>query len=452
VTYLLGVLFIAVGVALSIALHEVGHLVPAKRSGVKVTQYMIGFGPTLWSRRRGETEYGVKAIPLGGYIRMIGMFPPKPGADPSVLRSSSTGRWSQLMDQARQESMDQILPGDEDRVFYKLPVWKKLVIMLGGPTMNLVIGSVLLTAVLTGYGVQTATTLLGSVSQCVHLQSAGTTPATPAAPAACSPSDPVAPANAAGLKAGDRVVSVAGTPVSTWDQVRPVIRSHAGQSLPLVVERAGRRVALSATPMAVDLPRLTASGAPVKDAAGKTVTERVGFLGASASLEYVRQPLSVVPGYLGNALLQTAGVIVHIPAKMVGVAQAAFGSEKRDANGPVSIVGIGRVGGEVAEGKVAQLSSLGSRVALLLGLVASLNLALFVFNLVPLLPLDGGHVAGALWEGVKRQVARVRGRPNPGYVDVARALPVAYAMASVLIVMSVLLMYADIVNPIRIGG
>ena len=100
--YLLGVLFVVLGVGASIALHEIGHLVPAKRFGVKVTQYMVGFGPTLWSRRRGETEYGVKAIPLGGYIRMIGMFPPKPGDAPGTLRVSSTGRFSQLMDQARQ--------------------------------------------------------------------------------------------------------------------------------------------------------------------------------------------------------------------------------------------------------------------------------------------------------------------------------------------------------------
>ena len=137
--YFLGVLFVALGISVSIALHEVGHLLPAKKFGVKVTQYMVGFGPTIWSRRRGETEYGLKAIPLGGYIRMIGMFPPKPGADPSMLRSSSTGRFSQLMDQARQDSMQQVKAGDEDRVFYKLSAPRKVVVMLGGPTMNLVL-------------------------------------------------------------------------------------------------------------------------------------------------------------------------------------------------------------------------------------------------------------------------------------------------------------------------
>src|SRR5512138_3881438 len=99
--YLLGVLVVAVGVGASIALHEIGHLVPAKKFGLRVPQYMVGFGPTVWSTRRGETEYGVKAIPLGGYIRMIGMFPPRPGDDPGQLRVSSTGRMSQLVDEAR---------------------------------------------------------------------------------------------------------------------------------------------------------------------------------------------------------------------------------------------------------------------------------------------------------------------------------------------------------------
>ena len=137
--YLLGVLFIVLGVGVSIALHELGHLLPAKRFGLKVNQYMIGFGPTVWSRRRGETEYGLKAIPLGGYIRMIGMFPPRPGDPEGTIRVSSTGRFSQLADEARQLSLEEIKPGDEDRVFYKLSVPRKVVVMMGGPVMNLVI-------------------------------------------------------------------------------------------------------------------------------------------------------------------------------------------------------------------------------------------------------------------------------------------------------------------------
>ena len=448
--YFLGVLFVAIGISVSIALHEVGHLLPAKRFGVKVTHYMVGFGPTIWSRTRGETEYGLKAIPLGGFIRMIGMFPPKPGADPSMLRSSSTGRFSQLMDQARQESMEQVKPGDEDRVFYKLSAPRKLVVMLGGPTMNLIIAVVLLGGIVTLYGIGEITARVSAVSQCVQtVQANGTAPPT------CSPSDPKAPANVAGIRPGDRVISLAGQPVSSWDDVRALVRPNGGRQIKVVVERDGRQVALTATPILNNVPRVDAAGNLVLGPDGKALTDRVGFMGFSPSAEIVRQPLTAVPAVIGDQLTRTAGVVFRIPQKMAGIAKAAFGGGVRDPNGPMSVVGVGRVAGEVADGQLSGVtgsSSVASKLIFLISLIASLNIALFVFNLIPLLPLDGGHAAGALWEGLKRQVARLRGRPNPGYVDVAKALPVAYAVSVALIGMSVLLMYADVVNPIKIGG
>jgi len=452
--YLLGVLFVAFGISLSIALHEVGHLVPAKRFGVKVTQYMVGFGPTIWSRRRGETEYGLKAIPLGGYIRMIGMFPPKPGADPSMLRGSSTGRFSQLMDQARTDSMEQVKPGDEDRVFYKLTTPKKLVVMLGGPTMNLVIAVVLLTGIFTLYGIGQLTGRVSAVSQCVQtVPAAAKASAAPKAPTACAPSDPRAPANVAGIRPGDRIISLADRPVSSWDDVRTVIRPNGGRQIAMVVEREGKRLSLQATPLLTDVPRFDAEGNAVLGPDGKVLNDRVGFMGLSPSAEIVRQPIAAVPALIGDQIARTASVVVRIPQKMVGIAQAAFGDEVRDPNGPMSVVGVGRVAGEVADGQLPGVADSGSsKFVILISLIASLNLALFVFNLIPLLPLDGGHALGALWEGLKRQVARLRGRPNPGYVDVAKALPVAYAVSIALIGMSVLLIYADVVNPIKLGG
>jgi membrane-associated protease RseP (regulator of RpoE activity) len=446
--YLLGVLFVALGVSASIGLHEVGHLLPAKKFGVKVTQYMVGFGPTIWSRKRGETEYGLKAVPLGGYIRMIGMFPPKPGSDPSILRASSTGRFSQLMDQAREESMEQVKAGDEDRVFYKLSVPKKVVVMLGGPTMNLVIAVVLLTGVFTLYGIGEFTARVSAVSQCVQTVSANGS-----APAKCSPSDPQAPANVAGIRPGDRIIALAGQPVSSWDDVRALIRPNGGRLIDVVVERNGQRLDLKATPILNDVPRVDAAGSPVVGADGKSLTDRVGFMGFSPTAEIVRQPLAAAPALIADQVARTAGVVFRIPQKMVGIAQAAFGNGVRDQNGPMSVVGVGRVAGEIADGQISGVAESGSsKFVILLSLIASLNLALFVFNLVPLLPLDGGHVAGALWEGVKRQVAKLRGRPNPGYVDVAKALPVAYAVSIALIGMSALLIYADVVNPIKLGG
>jgi membrane-associated protease RseP (regulator of RpoE activity) len=450
VAYVVGVLVIAVGIALSIALHEIGHLVPAKRFGVKATQYMVGFGPTIWSRKRGETEYGVKAIPLGGYIRMIGMFPPKPGDPEGLLRASSTGRFSQLMDQARQDSMEEVQPGDENRVFYKLSVPKKVVVMLGGPVMNLLIAAVLLTGITTLYGVSVAQdgALVMSVSECVV--PAATAPAA-GQPQTCAADAPKTPAYQAGLQPRDTIVAVGGTPVRPGLSLGDLVQPRSEQATTITYSRDGTERTVTVTPVRNTVAVVGADGKPVLDATGQVVTKEAGFLGVTTSTPTAleRQPVTAAPGYVWNAFTQTAGVIVNIPQKMVGVVQAAFGSGERDPNGPISVVGVGRVGGEVAS---ADLGADGTtaKLMMLLGIIASLNMALFVFNLIPLLPLDGGHVAGALWEGVKRRWARVRGTADPGYVDVAKALPVAYTVALVLVTMSALLIYADIVKPVKL--
>src|SRR5918995_1924002 len=163
ILFILGVVFVAVGIAAAIALHEVGHLVPAKLFKVRVTKYMIGFGPTLWSRRKGETEYGIKAIPLGGYVSMIGMYPPN--KEDGAVRPSSTGMFQTLASEARSVAHQEVGPGDEGRLFYQLPVWKKIIIMLGGPAANLLIGLVLTAVLLMGFGIATATTTVADVSR-----------------------------------------------------------------------------------------------------------------------------------------------------------------------------------------------------------------------------------------------------------------------------------------------
>ncbi|TWP34423.1 M50 family metallopeptidase [Leekyejoonella antrihumi] len=441
--FLVGILLAAFGVAVSIALHEMGHLIPAKRFGVKVTQYMVGFGPTVWSWRRGETEYGVKAIPLGGYIRMIGMFPPRPGQAEGVERASSTGRFGQLAEQMREESYEEIDPQDRDRVFHRLKSWQKVVVMFSGPFVNLIIASVLLTIIVCGFGLPKQTSAyVTAVQPC--LSSAATTPKR------CAPGDR-SPAAVAGMKARDVIVSVAGKKVTTTPEATDVIQAHAGQTVPVVVRRDGHLVTLQVTPKLWTAPKLDGNGRPVQSASGKAETVTTGKVGIYISGTYrtERQPLTAAPGYIGSALGQTAGVFVKIPQKMVGVYNAAFGSAKRDANSPVSVVGVGRIAGDVAEAKGPSLQD---KAAILIGIIASLNLALFVFNMIPLLPLDGGHIAGAVWEAVKRRIARARGITGPVYVDVTKALPVAYGVAIVLIAMSGLLMYADIVNPITLGN
>jgi membrane-associated protease RseP (regulator of RpoE activity) len=440
-TYLLGVVLIALGIGASIALHEIGHLVPAKKFGVKCTQYMVGFGPTIWSRKRGETEYGVKAIPLGGYVRMIGMFPPR-REDEGRLRVSSTGRWTQLTEQARAQSLEEIGPGDEDRVFYKLPVWQRIVIMMGGPVMNLLIATVLLTGLVTLHGLPELTSRLSDV-------------------AACAPQDvtvqdcegqPPSPAAEAGLKPGDRITAVNGQPVSSWVETSYAIQ-NAGPRAELTVLRDGQEVPVVAELVTRERPLLTPDGEVRVDESGQPVVGPVSYLGASGSVEYITRPLSEAPAFVGTALVETSRIFLKLPEKLVGVWQAAFGGGERDVEGPMSVVGVGRVAGDVTSGNLGVLAdSFGEQLMVLISLLASLNIALFVFNMIPLLPLDGGHVAGAVWEAVKRGWARLLGRPDPGPVDIAKALPLAYTVAIGFIAMTLLLVYADLVNPIRLGG
>jgi len=445
VYYVLGILLVALGVGVSIALHELGHLIPAKRFGVKCTQYMIGFGPTVWSRTMGETQVGIKAIPLGGYVRMIGMIPPRPGDDPGRLRPMSTGRLGALVDEARQQSMDEVAPGDENRVFYKLSVPKKVAVMLGGPLMNLALAIVLLTVLLTGVGVQALVPRVSKVADCVP-----TGVPTVAKPFAdCAPGDPQAPAAAAGLAVGDTIVEVAGVPVRLWSEVTAAIRTSSGQDLPMVVDRGGTRVAVTARIAEVTRAAYTEQGRVAMGPDGAVVTETVGFLGASASVDHVREPVTAVPAALGRMLAATGGVLLRVPEKMIGVFQAIIGQSERDPNGPVSVVGVARVGGEIVSGQNGPETPR-SIAGQMIGLLFGLNLALFLFNLLPLLPLDGGQVVGALWEGTKRVFARLAGRPDPGYVDVAKGLPIAYAVSTVLIGMTVLLVYADLVTPVKL--
>ena len=438
----LGILAFAVGLLLSIALHEIGHLVPAKLFGVKVSQYMVGFGRTVWSRHRGETEYGFKAVPLGGYVRMVGMFPPEPGDDPRHLRRASTGPFQALIEDARRASKEEIKPGDEDRVFYRKAWWKKLIVMLGGPAMNVLIAAVLAGAVLMIYGNPTEPELrpvVSEVSACVIPVADGNRP--------CTSTDPETPAAAAGFRPGDRLVSFDGEPVTSWSAAQDLIRDHQAGAVDVVVERNGQQLTLTPILITTERPALEAADEDGnRQATAELVT--VGFLGIAPTQEFVPEDIGGAVTWLGDFTGQTATAVVSIPQKMVGVWQAAFGGEERDLTGPIGIVGAGRIGGEIATAEV----EMDARIATFVLLLASFNMAIALFNLIPLLPLDGGHAAGAIWEGIKLGYAKVTGGPKPKPVDVAKALPLAYGVAAVLIGMSALLLYADIVNPVRLSG
>jgi membrane-associated protease RseP (regulator of RpoE activity) len=443
--YALGVLIFAVGLLASIALHEVGHMVPAKKFGVKVTQYMVGFGPTLWSRKSGDTEYGVKAVPLGGYIRMIGMVPPaRSGARPSRWPR----RFATAIEDFRRVSRAEVQPGDGPREFYRLTPGKKMIVMLGGPCMNLVIYLVLTVVLLLSMGVPKSTTTrtIAEVTKCV-------TPvdATAAQIKACTQTN--SPAAIGGLRAGDRIVAVDGKQVRSWDDLIAIVEPSVGTPLHLTVVRKGTELPLTVTPVR--------NVKCADDTCSKT--KDAGFLGISPVQHNFFQSQTVldVPGQIGSQLNVGVQALGSYPSKLHSLWQTVFDGKPRDPQGAVGVVGIGRIGGQIADSQVVPWKD---KLYSLIGLLASVNLLLFFFNLLPLLPLDGGHVAGALVEAAKRGRARLRerGRDTTAdgaavktrqqiFVDTAQMLPVMYAVASLLILVTLLTLYADIVKPISIS-
>jgi len=410
--YLLGVIFIVVGIAISIAVHELGHLIPAKKFGVRVKQYMVGFGPTVFSRHRGETEYGIKAIPLGGYITMIGMYPPE--------GKKVTGPFAKIITEARETAAEEITESDSGREFYRLTPCKKLVVMLGGPTMNLVLGVILVTVALSGIGTSQPVPKISAVSECVA--PVGET---------CQSTDTPSPAMAAGLLSGDVILEIAGTEVDTWVQADALLRAQSsGQPVNILVQRAGENLNIQLTPVWVE----TDSG----------LAPRIGVFLAS---EQRALPLAESLNFSWQSTLAVFNLIATLPVAVWDVAYSLVTGGERDISGPISILGVGQIAGEVAS---ADQVSLQARLGTGLLILGSLNFALFAFNLIPLLPLDGGHVVGALYESAKRKLYKLLGRPTPAPLDTARLVPMAYAVWLVLIVMGLVLILADLVNPVSL--
>jgi len=446
--YTLGVLVFAFAILASIGLHELGHMIPAKAFGGKVTQYFVGFGPTVWSKQVGETEYGVKAVPLGGYVKIVGMLPP--GAEQVAdevthdaegntvvrVRKSNTGMFTQLITDARAAEWDTIRPEDSDRLFYKMPWWKKVIVMAAGPSVNLLIAFAIFSAVFAGYGIREYVAdpgrpVIAEVSKCViPYQDNRTT---------CRPSDPASPAYEAGLRPGDTITSFNGTQVRDWNQLRALIRGNSDGKAVIGYERDGRQ--LSGT------TSTTVEARPTSNT--DQTLRQVGFLGVSPTTH-----VKVTTGgpvftlqQMGDMTVASVKALGTLPVKVWGVAQAIAGVKDRAIDSPVSIVGGGRMAGEAVSAKAPPLAE---KAAFLASLVAGFNLFIGLFNFIPLLPLDGGHIAGALWEAMRRGVARLRRRPDPGYVDVAKLLPIPYGVAACLLVMGVVLIVGDLVVPIHV--
>ena len=444
---ILGIVAFAIGLLFSIAFHEYGHFFWARKFGMRVPQFMVGFGPTIFSRRRGETEYGLKAIPLGGYIRIVGMIPPAEEGE-----SKRATRMRSFIAEVRGQALNDVRPSDAGRVFYAKPWWQRVIVMFAGPFHNLVLAVLLFAFTLTVVGTGIATTTVAQVPACVlPADAAGDatcrTPVTgegrrcEAGTAGCALPEP-SPAARAGLRPGDTIVAIDGEPLDptahdSWATVQQAIRGSAGERLSLTIERDGARRQLTVTPI---------ENTVYTDASGEE-TATAGYLGIAPQPGFARQSVADLPAYFGMVVAQSVQRLVQIPERIPQLFRAAFLGEERDKNGPIGVVGVGRISGEVF---AIQEFSAAQKISFFLSLLASVNLVLFLFNLLPIYPLDGGHIAGALYEKARAVVARLRGRPDPGPFDIARLMPVAYVVAGLFISLSVLLFIADVVNPITL--
>ncbi|MEU2656287.1 site-2 protease family protein [Streptomyces sp. NPDC007325] len=427
---ILGVVLFALGLLVSIAWHELGHLSTAKLFGIRVPQYMVGFGPTIWSKKRGETEYGIKAIPAGGYIRMIGMFPP--GAD-GKIEARSTSPWRSMIEDAREASYEELKPGDETRLFYTRKPWKRVIVMFAGPFMNLVLALGLFYGSLMTLGIEGQTTQVAGVQKCVIEQSDNRD--------ACAAGDPVSPAFAAGLREGDRIVAFNGVPVSDWDTLSDHIRKTIGPAT-VTVERSGQRLDLH--------PTLVANQVLKKDENGQVARplayEEAGYLGFASKTEVAPLGFGETTDRMGELMENGLQSVVALPGKIPGLWDATFGDGERAEDSPVGVVGAARITGELMN-----LDLPPERILVMfMNLLVYFNVSLFLFNMLPLLPLDGGHIAGALWESVRRHTARLFRRPDPGPFDVAKLMPAAYVVAGVFVCFTLLVLAADIVNPVKL--
>ena len=434
--YLAGVLFILLGIAVSIALHELGHLLPAKAFGVKVTKYMIGFGPTIFSKKVGDTEYGVKAIPLGGFIAMIGMFPPaKPN---KIIRWKF---WQKMVESARLSQIEQFGPDEPKRNFYQLAVYKRIIVMLGGPTMNLILGTIFMIIALVGIGSQTSTTQLVNIAECVPSGDVSQK---------CKATDPASPAKLAGLKAGDLITEVEGVPVKFWVDVNPLLADKTGKPVSLKVLRGQETLALTVTPILAKRAVLDPkTGQPLVDSKGQLILKLQPYIGLVLDQGYKPRSVAEALAVSGDSVTQTAKLVMNLPQQVSKIAISTFTGGTRATDGPISIIGVGQIAGTIASNDQVTLLD---KVRTGFGILASLNFALFVFNLIPLLPLDGGHVAGGIYEAIKRGWFKLLRKPDPGPADTSMMVPITTLVWLVLIAISLLFILADFLNPINLGS
>jgi membrane-associated protease RseP (regulator of RpoE activity) len=396
-SFLLGVVIFVVAILISVILHELGHFATAKYFGMKATQFFIGFGSTIWSVRLGETEYGIKALPFGAFVRITGM-----------------------------TNLDEVAPEDEPRSMRNKPTWQRVIVMVAGSFMHFALAFVLLLILAVGIGqANDNTTTIGAVSACV--------PANAKAfdDGSCKHSPGKSPAQLAGIRSGDEIIAIAGKPVHNWTQLGTAIRAQpAGVRVPVTVVRDGRQLTLYAKPAAIQGRKGSYLG--IGD---DVVFQRTGPVGA----------VTYAGPMFGEVLTGSVSAVAKLPAALPDLFKKD--RAKTPAGNVSSLVGAANIAGQA----VAQGGGWEYSVSDLLLIVISINIFVGAFNLLPLLPLDGGHLAVIFYERIRAWLARLRGRPDPGLVDMQRLIPISAGVFVLLIGLAVLLMAADIFNPVHLA-
>ncbi|OZM70223.1 zinc metalloprotease [Amycolatopsis antarctica] len=404
--YIFGVVLFALGICISVALHEAGHMVTARMFGMRVRRYFVGFGPTVFSFRRKDTEYGLKAIPLGGFCDIAGF-----------------------------TAMDEVTPEESSRAMWRFKTWKRTVVLAAGSVTHFIVGFIILYAMAATMGLPNlaGTPQVAAVAPCVADARTEAELRTPA----CGPGT-TAPALQGGMRAGDEIVSVAGAATPSYADVTAKVEPLSGPT-PIEVDRDGTIVPLTINVERVDRPVVD----PKNPDAAPQVVEK-GSIGVTFPRMFEYNAGTAVGGTLaftGDMFVQTFQRLIEFPERIPAVVEAIFGGE-RDPNTPVSVVGASRIGGEAVEQGLWELFLL---------LLASLNFFVGVFNLLPLLPLDGGHIAITWYERVRDMFRKMRGKAAGGPVDYSKLSAVTMVLVFVGGAVVLLTVTADIVNPIRIS-
>jgi membrane-associated protease RseP (regulator of RpoE activity) len=395
----------ALGICLSVALHEAGHMWAAKAFGMKVRRYFIGFGPKIWSFRRGETEYGLKAIPAGGFCDIAGM-----------------------------TALDEVTPDEEPRAMWRYPTWKRFVVMVMGSVTHFILGFIILYLLAATMGLpNVAGTPVISGTDCA----AATQDPKTFEYAECGPNDP-APARDAGLLAGDEIISIDGKATPTWTDVVARVQKLSGEHEFVVLRDGAERT------ITIDIPTVQRVAPDSTAGADDNKLVEVGAIGVTSTPTYQYTAVSAVGGSLeftGEMFVRVWQGLMAFPEKIPKVIEAIGGGE-RDPDTPVSVVGASIIGGDAVEAGVWELFLL---------LLATLNFFVGVFNLLPLLPLDGGHIAVLFYEKIRDWLRKLRGKPAGGPVDYTKLSAVTMVFIFIGGAVMLLTITADIVNPIRIG-